>query len=399
LQLLEVAGRVLTHAELRRTYDRLRAEQHSALRLAALRCQGCGAPLEAHMPCCGFCGLARPEMPQAPQYVPEGGPPAAEPVDYYALLGLTAEHLLAAPAREASGTLFAPPRPPRSEDVDQAANTRLHALLLAPGLAADEREARANEIESARRILRNERRRAVYDALLRDFAQGRLGAGRLDALHVLQDTVLAEVREERGQVDPGDGQALLRQAQGLVASGMARDALPLLRRAQSAGLDTPELYRTLIQAAQAAGDPLSLGSYQLRQVLDAFDALERHGALPRDTPGRRLFWAGLLAREEGDGARAHSLLHAAAQQGCATDLPVWRALAAIALHADQPRDAIAYCQRALANGQDREAILLLMAAACLRTGQRAQAHEVAAQIATLRGGSWSPVGVLHEIGG
>ncbi|HEU5087425.1 MAG TPA: molecular chaperone DnaJ, partial [Roseiflexaceae bacterium] len=111
------------------------------------------------------------------------------------------------------------------------------------------------------------------------------------------------------------------------------------------------------------------------------------------------FWAGLLAREEGDRARAHSLLHAAAQQGCATDLPVWRALAAIALHADQPRDAIAYCQRALANGQDREAVLLLMAAACLRTGQRAQAHEVAAQIATLRGGSWSPVGVLHEIGG
>jgi hypothetical protein len=312
---------------------------------------------------------------------------------------LTAEHLHAAPAQQSSDTLFAPPRPPRSEDVDEAANTRQHALLLAPGLPAAEREARLDEIDIARRILRDERRRVVYDALLRDFAQGRLGAGRLDALQVLQDTVRAELREERGGGHGNDAPALLRQAQGLLAGGMALDALPLVRRAQSAGLDTPELYRTYIRAIQAAGDPLALGSYQIRQALVAFDALERHGALPEHAPGQRLFWAALLARQEGDLARAHSLLQAAAKQGCGPDLPAWKALAAIALHADQPRDAIAYCQRALANGQDREAVLLLLAAACLRTGQRAQAHEVASQVATLRGGSWSPVGVLHEIGG
>src|SRR6185436_4516217 len=95
LALLEHAGRVLTDPRLRQIYEQLRAGAGAAVTNTVLRCMGCAAPLPAEATRCTFCGTPRPLEPQAPAAPPtETGPPPTEPVDYYALLGLTAEHLI-----------------------------------------------------------------------------------------------------------------------------------------------------------------------------------------------------------------------------------------------------------------------------------------------------------------
>src|SRR4051794_21606046 len=95
LALLEHAGRVLTDPRLRQIYEQLRANSGAPVTNAVLRCAGCAAPLPAEAARCTFGGPPRPAEPQAPAARPaEAGPPPTEPVDYYAALGLTAEHLL-----------------------------------------------------------------------------------------------------------------------------------------------------------------------------------------------------------------------------------------------------------------------------------------------------------------
>ena len=96
LSLLERAGRVLTDPQLRRTYDALRGGGASVTN-QVLRCVGCAAPLPSEASRCAFCGTSRPEESLPPAGPPESGPPPAEPVDYYAMLGLTAEHLIPMP--------------------------------------------------------------------------------------------------------------------------------------------------------------------------------------------------------------------------------------------------------------------------------------------------------------
>src|SRR5215207_7651057 len=97
LALLEHAGRVLTDPRLRQIYEELRASGGAAVTNTVLRCGGCAAPLPVEAIRCTFCGTPRPVEPQAPVAPPtESGPPPAEPVDYYALLGLTAAHLIPA---------------------------------------------------------------------------------------------------------------------------------------------------------------------------------------------------------------------------------------------------------------------------------------------------------------
>jgi tetratricopeptide (TPR) repeat protein len=396
LQLLEIAGRVLTHAELRQMYDRLRKQDSAHPRLSTVRCAGCGAPLQRAGARCRYCGMARPPGEQAPDRLPEGGAPAAEPVDYYAALGLTAEHLLqpGTAAPHASYVSQAPQRGPAPHDVDEAANLRQQVILMAVGLDPAERERRLDEIEIARRLLRDERRRDVYDALLLCFSQGRLDAGRLDALRALQDGVLAELREERGLV--GDTAALVRQARGLLGTGLAREALALLRRVIAAGAATVDAHSALIEAVRRSGDPLALASQPVQLVLDSFEALERMGALPPGAQHERLFWRGLLARQHGDLAQARQLLSEAAMTG-GGGADAWRARAAIELGAGACQAAIEDCRRALALAPGDEPALLLLAAACARAGKLAQARDAAAQVARLRG-SHRTGDVLEELG-
>lgn len=421
LQLLELAGRALTDPRLRASYDALRAEADPAIGRAVLRCASCGAPLPADAARCDFCGSARPAAPQAPAAPPETADPAAEPIDYYALLGLTPTHLLPPdsasrqPARAAAnvalGGLLAlpldlessgaslPPGPPSPTDVDAACLARQKALLLAPGYTPEEREARVDELEIARRILRADQRRSRYDMLLLSYRQGLYGGGRLDALKHLQDLMRAELAEERGeQLSPEAGAALLRQGQGYLSARLPREALEPLRRAVATLPRSPEAHAAYVQALLGSDDPLALGGYTLRMALRSLDTLKQLGAATPAHAGLGALCRGLLARDEGSPAAAEAEL----RQALALDpglAPAWRGLAALALGRGDLAGAAEACRKALALDPRDERALLMLCGAYLRAGQRNPAREAASQVAALRGEGWAADAVLRELTG
>ncbi|HEY7598506.1 MAG TPA: DnaJ domain-containing protein, partial [Candidatus Limnocylindrales bacterium] len=170
LALLEAAGRALTDPRLRKIYDDLRTGHSAELRTETVRCAGCAAPLPTDAARCPFCGTQRPVEPALPTAPPAPTPddrPPAEPVDYYALLGLTPLHLLQpelgaeplpqplsiGPIRRLGDQAPRHVGPPKPADVDAVALARQRELLLAPGLTPVERDARVTDLEVARRIL------------------------------------------------------------------------------------------------------------------------------------------------------------------------------------------------------------------------------------------------------
>lgn len=419
LALLEVAGRTLTDPRLRRIYDELRAGRASEVGAGVVRCPACAAPFQPMATHCLFCGTPRPAHPAAPGAPPESGPPATDPVDYYALLGLPSRHLsppmsdaLTEPSVGLLEILMTGPRlpvrpdpplhigePPSQEEIDAAALAGERQALLTPGISAEERAAREEEYELARRILREPQRRDQYDALLRGFRRGELGGGRLDALRQLQDAVRAEIAEERGE-RPGasEGAALLRQGQGYLDAGLPREAVAALRRAVQALPDSPQANAAYVRAILAADDPLDLGPHQLREVVRSLDALGSAGAPLDNGPALAALCRGLLARDAGESAQAEAELRQAA--GLDANLaPAWRGLAALALGRGSADEALNCCRRALALNPRDERALLMAAAACLRARRREQAREAAAQVAALRGSGWSAEDVLRELNG
>jgi tetratricopeptide (TPR) repeat protein len=418
LSLLETAGRTLTDPQLRQVYDQLRAERQVDLRAEVLRCTGCAAPLEgAPEPGvslrCPYCGtLAPAASPAPPAPLPADGKPAAEPVDYYALLGLNPAHLTSPPVQDVTRSVelftFGGPRraddlppmpagPPQPAEVDAAGYAREREVLLAGGLPPELREARAAEVDLARRILRDERRRARYDVLWRAFQQGTMNAGHLEALAALQDEVRAEVAGVPDVPSGEEALALLRQGRGYLDAGLARDALEPLRRAVQALPDSAEAHAAYARAILASGDPLDLGGHLLRQALASIEAAHRLGAPLHDAESLAALCRGLLARDAGDERTAEAELQraVAANNRLAAG---WRALAALALSRGDEPQAISYCGRALAVDRRDERALLMLAAACLRTRQRHQAQDAAAQVAALRGAGWTADDVLREIG-
>ncbi|HEU5103506.1 MAG TPA: molecular chaperone DnaJ, partial [Roseiflexaceae bacterium] len=401
-----------------------------------LRCAGCAAPLPAGAQRCEFCGTARPVEQPAPSAPPaHPGPPAAEPVDYYALLGLTAEHLTPTPALSSGGAQhggglaalgaldrrgFAGDKPlqragpPSRETIEAAALARERQILLAPGYTPEQREARLTEIAIARRILREDQRRSSYDMLLLGFRQGLLGGGRLESLSYLQDLARADMAEERGEA-PGadDGAALLKQGLGYLSARLPREAIAPLRRAVAALPRSAQAHAAYAHALLLSDDPLSLGAHALRQALNSLETFERlraedgRGTLAEQpfnnlsSDQRQALVAlcrGLLARDEGDAATAE------AELGRATSLDnrlgaAWRGLAALALARRAPEQALGYCGRALAIDLRDERALTLATGACLRAGKRADAREFARQIAELRAEDWSVEAVLRELDG
>jgi tetratricopeptide (TPR) repeat protein len=418
LELLELAGRALTDPRLRQAYDQLRASGAAGLRNQVLRCSGCAAPLPPEAARCEFCGTPRPPAPQAPAAPPQSGPPAAEPVDYYAMLGLNADHLLPAPIASAGRTPHVSslaalagadrfgsagdlPRggPPTAVDIDAAALAREREILLAPGTAQDNREERANEIEIARRILRDDQRRSRYDMLLLGFRQGLYGGGRLEALRHLQDLARADMADARGEQLSGEAAAaLLKQGQGYLDARLPREAVEPLRRAVMALPRSAEAHQAYARALLASDDPLALGAHALRQALRSFEALAELGVSEQGLAARAALCRGLLARDYGETAEAAAELQRAADLDGQL-APAWRGLAALALSAGKLEAGVGYCQRALALDPRDEPALLMLASAYLRARQRSQAREVAAQLAAQRGESWTADAVLRELGG
>lgn len=406
LALLEAAGRVLTDPRLRRIYDDLRANPTGKAQTSVLRCAGCAAPLPPEAQRCPFCGTPRPAEASAPAAppAPDGSPAAAQPVDYYSLLGLTPVHLIGAPPEEQAAARMAytpaplqPRRPPSPQDISQAALRIEGALMLSKMLSPQQREERVLEIEVARRILSDDERRGTYDMLLLGFWQGLYGGGRLDTLRHLQDLARAELAEERGEeLPPEVGRALLRQALGYLDARLPREAAGLLERALRAAPDSAEGHSAYVQALLAAEDPLASGPHRLRQVLKSLEALGRLGRPLANGEALRLLCQGLLARDADDAPQAEALLRQAAQRDGQLEA-AWRGLAALALRRGAVDEALDCCRRALALSPREERVLLMMAGACLRARRRAQAHEVAIQIAALRGQPWTPEAVLREL--
>jgi curved DNA-binding protein CbpA len=422
LALLEQAGRVLTDPRLRGIYDELRISVGQRVTNAVLRCAGCAAPLPPDASCCPFCATPRPAEQRPPVAPPlESGPPAAEPVDYYAMLGLTAEHLvpaLIAPVGKfqlgdgraamaavdrlgyAGNMPRTPPGgPPPATDIDSAALAREQQLLLARGYTAAEREERVAEIEIARRILRNEQLRSRYDMLLLSFRQGLLSGGRLDALRQLQDQVRADIAQERGeQVSSAEGAALLKQGVGYLDARLPREAIEPLRRAVGALPGSTEAHAAYARAILSSDDPLALGAYALRQALSSLEALGSLGAAVANAPALTALCRGLLARDQGDAVAAAAELARAVGHD-SQSAPAWRGLAALAIGRRATEEALGYCGRALAIDPRDERALTMAAGACLRSGRRDNAREFAARIAALRGEGWTADAVIGELVG
>ncbi len=256
-----------------------------------------------------------------------------------------------------------------------------------------------NEIEIARRILRDDPRRSHYDMLLLDFRQGLYGGGRLDALQHLQDLARADLAESRGeQISSEEGAALLKQGLGYLDARLPREAIDPLRRAVAALPRSAEALQAYVRALLESDDPLALGSHALRQLLKSLDALAGLGVTNQNLAALAALCRGLLARDEGDTATG------AAELQRAVDLdhrlaPAWRGLAALSLSRGATEAGLGLCRRALAIDPRDERTLLMLIAACLRAGQRPQAREAAAQVAALRGEQWTTDAVLRELSG
>jgi tetratricopeptide (TPR) repeat protein len=423
LALLELAGRALTDPRLRQAYDQLRAGE-ARIETQVVRCPGCGAPQSPAATRCPFCATPRPAAPAAGYSLgaapPGSGPPAAEPVDYYAMLGLTASHLMPAlipplatfqPAistpfaaldrlgRAGGMPLAARGGPPTPDDIDAAALAREREVLLAPGYTQEERDERANAIEIARRILRDEQRRSRYDMLLLEFRQGLYAGGRLDALRHLQELARADMAESHGeQPSAGEGAALLKQGQGYLDARLPREAIDPLRRAVAALPRDPVAHRAYMRAILESDNPLALGGFALRQVLKSLDTLAELGAAGEQHAALAALCRGLLARDQGDPATAEAELQRAASLD-ARLAAAWRGLAALSFSRGAHEAGLGHCRRALALDPRDEHTLVMLIAACLRAGQPAQAREAAAHMAALRGAEWTPEAVLRELGG
>mgnify|MGYP005840786867 CR=1 FL=1 len=405
-ELLQVAGRILTDPSLRALYDQLRTSATPHIQNEVVRCSACGAPLHLGEVRCRYCGSPQPAQPAPPVVPPLAGPPTAEPVDFYTMLGLAPVHLVrrdpGVPRTRTpylSGESLATvesARPPMPEEVDAASYGLQRMILLRPGLSPEEREARAGECETARRILRNERLRSRYDGLWQAFRQGNFNQGHLEGLRALIEEVrTADDPDSNATLSPDQAETLLKQGRGLLAAGLPREALEPLRRACAALPDRAEAHAVYASAILASADPLDLGAHALRQALTAIETAARLGNPLPESDALLALCRGLLARDAGDTRQAESELSAAVQQDPSL-AAAWRGLAALAIGRGAHGEAIEHCRRALKIDPRDERAWLMLAGACLRACRYAEARAAAEQIAALRGISVDAI--LADIG-
>lgn len=372
VRLLELAGAVLTEPALRAQYDAMRATDAATLDTVVRRCAGCGAPLAAGAMHCRYCAMAAPQLAAAPA-VPPGAPAPAELVDYYALLGLNAAHLVPAAASQQN-------EPPDPDAVDAAAYARQRTTLLLPALTNERREQDLAQFEIARRLLRHPNRRSQYDLLWQRFARGTFSAQHLDALHALQESV---ADADDAPADAAEGAALVRQGQGFLRAGLAREAVVALREAVVALPESGIAQAAYARALLAADDPIDATAYTLRSAIGAIAAAAKYGSSLPDAAALQHLCEGLLARDEGNASHAAALLARAAQLD--PDLaPAWRGLAALASARGATGDAVQHCRRALALDARDARALTLMVGALLRGRRHDEAREAAMRLAELR---------------
>ncbi len=348
----------------------------SMIDIKSLKCPACGAPYSAGQKICGFCHSALPEEPSPG---PLAGVVASDGtediVDYYALFGLSVSASL--------GEL----------EVQQAVLRTQQQYLLNRYLSEEQRRDLINDLEIGGWILSDERARREYDGILMSLGNGNFNESHLGTLSDLQ----RRAREALGLVvDQTSPQELLQQGIGYQALGMHREAAAVLRQAIEALPDSAEANYRYGQALLASDNPLSKGVHELRQAAASFKAAATIDASLMQAAAYEAFCLGLVARQEGQPTRAREALKRAVD--LAPDLgDAWRALAALALQANDHDAVMQYCRQALiCNAKDEQAYLLLVAS-CWRAGKHEWARDAAGRVATLRGVGWNADRVLREI--
>jgi tetratricopeptide (TPR) repeat protein len=320
-------------------------------------------------------------------------------VDYYALIGVTPAHLVPMyiePRTSRSWNSQLPDNSaPSPDEVDQAALARQHQLLLS-GVPAEDREKRLTELEIGRLILRDERRRGIYDTIWQQLRKGVLNHGQLNALAHLEQEVLAEMGGDTPARSPERGQEDLRQGLGYLQAGLPNEALAALQRAVDALPQSAEAHRGYVQALLAARDPLDMGGHQLRRLLQSVEQAEQLGAPIENGRALSALAQAMLARDAGDAFHAEAHLRNATQQDARLEA-AWRALGVMALARGAIDEGLDALRSAVAVDPRDERTLLMMAAACLRAKRRNEARSVAEQIAILRGAPWTADSVLREL--
>ncbi len=129
----------------------------------------------------------------------------------------------------------------------------------------------------------------------------------------------------------------------------------------------------------------------------AWRPLDALGAIDEQLSALAALCRGLLERDLGNAAGAERELRQAVDHDIGLGA-AWRGLAALALARGATEEALGACRRALAADPRDERALQLIAGVCLRTRRRSEAHEIAAQIAQIRGEGWTAAAVLAELG-
>lgn len=406
LGLLEESWRILGLPDRRAVYDRLRnaRAQQSANQpaLRSLSCVGCGGALGTASSFCPACGAAQslpatstPDLPIdqlpnyydvlgiRPHYVPS--PSAQRPARKRTsggLLGLLTgldDEITSAPVLTALS----------SDDLRLAYVTRQHELLLRNDPDAD------LALEVAYRVLSEPRRRAAYDSLMTELRERGWTEQRMRALSALDREVRAELS---GGVSV-DGTALLQQGQGLLKLNLSQQAVALLQQAAQALPDSAEAHYSYGMALWRSTDLMSFTGHQLRQGIAALTrAAQLDPRLEAVVAPYLGVWHGLAAYNQDDLAGAEHHFRATAARH-PTFAAAWRMCAAAALRQQQYPIVLDACRRAMALDPTSEPVLLLAIAACWRQRQTDDAHDLAAQVARLRGdGKASAAGVLRELG-
>jgi tetratricopeptide (TPR) repeat protein len=299
---------------------------------------------------------------------------AEDIIDYYALLGLN---------------------PTREPDILEARQGMLRAqetLLLNEYLDERERHKMVDSIEIGGWILTNLRARTVYDGILMALRDGTFTAAHVNTLTELQREAAQDLGLLGDETSPAE---LLQQGTGYIAMGMYREAAQVLQRAAEALPDSAEAHYRYGMALLGS-DPLAAGSHEMRQAARSFQSAATLEPRLRDAPALQALCQGLLARQDGEHARAEAEFRRALQMD-STLSAAWRALAALALGQQRYGEVLSFCRKALLQNPRDEQSYLLLAAACWRTNQRDHARDAASRAARLRGEGWNAEHILREI--
>jgi tetratricopeptide (TPR) repeat protein len=347
----------------------------SLIQAQTLKCPACSAAYSAGEDTCQFCGSPLPQESSATTAATPTSDGNEDIIDYYSLIGL---HALEQPERM---------------EIEEAALTTQNNHMLNQYMDAAQRKEVVERIEVGTWILTDERARRIYDGLLTSLRQGNFTPAHLGTLSDLQREARAALGLENDETAPEE---LLHQGAGFQALGMHQEAVRVLKRAVEGLPGSAEAHYRYAQALLNSDNPLSLSSHQLRQAASSFHTATQIDSTLHDASAQEALCQGLLARQDGDAARACAELQRATSIDPRLGV-AWRALAALALQRNEHDEVMRCARYALQSDPRDEQTYLLLVASCWRAGQRSYAEDAARRVAALRGAGWTMQRILQEV--